>query len=514
MAVGVLPVCHVLCIIKSRVCSLAVRRLYRTAVVANRFITRVDPVLGRYRIKTSCRVDIVRRFCEKSIASQLSNVDEMFSPPTGITGMKTLDRDAFRRVVTVPALKVEKRCLSKLMKSKDFDSVILKRKRCHVKVIRDIGNEGDEKFLLLDPDKVCAPSSLGDDVIQCLRKNNIEEKLFDYDLEITYKDWTADEILRAAVPPDVEVISSFSRLGHIAHMNLKQEQMEYKNIIGQVILDKNPGIKMVVNKVNTIDNEFRFFEMEVMAGEAETMVVSLKENHCTFEFDFSKVYWNPRLSTEHDRIVGELKKGDVVYDVFAGVGPFAIPAAKKGCQVLANDLNPESHKWLEKNVKRNKMQDRVECFNLDGREFIRTKLKKDLLERHKINTEIKDRAFHVIMNLPALAIDFLDAFPGLFNDISDEVRGEMTLPTIHCHCFSKAEDPCKDVRERIEQVLGSELREPHIHNVRDVAPNKEMLCVTFSLPAEVVISERKNVTKVADGNELEPPAKKQCVEKH
>lgn len=46
---------------------------------------------------------------------------------------------------------------------------------------------------------------------------------------------------------------------------------------------------------------------------------------------------------------------DLVADVFAGVGPFALPAAKKGCAVLANDLNPESHKYLTLNIKDNKV---------------------------------------------------------------------------------------------------------------------------------------------------------------
>ena len=40
-------------------------------------------------------------------------------------------------------------------------------------------------------------------------------------------------------------------------------------------------------------------------------------------------------------------------DVFAGVGPFTLPAAKKGCGVLANDLNPSSFEYLQKNINDN-----------------------------------------------------------------------------------------------------------------------------------------------------------------
>lgn len=47
------------------------------------------------------------------------------------------------------------------------------------------------------------------------------------------------------------------------------------------------------------------------------------------------------------------KPEDVVADIFAGVGPFAIPAAKKGCAVFANDLNPISAKYLTENVDEN-----------------------------------------------------------------------------------------------------------------------------------------------------------------
>jgi tRNA (guanine37-N1)-methyltransferase len=43
-------------------------------------------------------------------------------------------------------------------------------------------------------------------------------------------------------------------------------------------------------------------------------------------------------------------------DAFAGVGPFAVPAGKKGCAVLASDLNPKSAEALETNTKLNKVR--------------------------------------------------------------------------------------------------------------------------------------------------------------
>ena len=47
----------------------------------------------------------------------------------------------------------------------------------------------------------------------------------------------------------------------------------------------------------------------------------------------AQVYWNSRLEKEHQRLVDEFRPGQVVADVMAGIGPFAIPAAKKGCTV-------------------------------------------------------------------------------------------------------------------------------------------------------------------------------------
>jgi tRNA (guanine37-N1)-methyltransferase len=46
-----------------------------------------------------------------------------------------------------------------------------------------------------------------------------------------------EEVLKQIVPPELELVTSYEMVGHIAHMNLKEDILLYKHIIGQVILD-------------------------------------------------------------------------------------------------------------------------------------------------------------------------------------------------------------------------------------------------------------------------------------
>ncbi|CAN0457856.1 unnamed protein product, partial [Laminaria digitata] len=49
--------------------------------------------------------------------------------------------------------------------------------------------------------------------------------------------------------PGKDLPTSFEVAGHLAHLNLKDYLLPYQNVIGQVIIDKNPRITTVVNKV-------------------------------------------------------------------------------------------------------------------------------------------------------------------------------------------------------------------------------------------------------------------------
>ncbi|XP_061699014.1 tRNA (guanine(37)-N1)-methyltransferase isoform X2 [Syngnathoides biaculeatus] len=389
----------------------------------------------------------------------------LYRAPPQVRGMTLLDKEAFAQTVTVPALRVPTRFLNKVMKSLKKSTI---QRPGVPRVVQD--NEESPDFRL---------------------------ELQHYELRLTYNNLKSEEVLEAVLPQGQDVTSAFSRVGHIAHMNLRDHQLPYRNLIGRVIMDKNPGVTCVVNKTNVIDSTYRNFKMEVLAGE-ENMVAKVKENGMTYEFDFSRVYWNPRLSTEHQRVVELVKSGDTVFDVFAGVGPFAIPAARLGATVFANDLNPESYRWLQHNSRVNKVEGKVKTFNLDGRAFIRGPLKQELLGLLK-----GKGATHVVMNLPALALEFLDAYRGLLHQ---EAPCDDNLPTVHCYGFSKDDNPERDMMERASLTLGFPLEDRcSVHFVRNVAPNKDMMCVSFTLPKDVLFGQHEEQTESSE----EPTPKRQ-----
>ncbi len=82
-------------------------------------------------------------------------------------------------------------------------------------------------------------------------------------LQLGYDHFSADEVLTRLLPNLQEVPCSFEQAGHLAHLNLRDEALPYKTLIAQVLLDKNPAIKTVVNKIGNIETEFRTFPMEV-----------------------------------------------------------------------------------------------------------------------------------------------------------------------------------------------------------------------------------------------------------
>ncbi|XP_014211772.1 tRNA (guanine(37)-N1)-methyltransferase [Copidosoma floridanum] len=389
-------------------------------------------------------------------------------PPSSVRSQAKVDHEAFKvKVDNVPCLLLSHKIFNEYKNT--IRKILLKFPKFKPVQAHEDKEEG-KCVVYLDPQKM---KDVSDDFKQEIMWDQV---YLEKELHLSYENWPCNDVLCAVLPKDVEVPTSYSIIGHILHMNLRKELLPFKKAIGQIFLDKTPNIKTVVNKLDIIDNTYRNFAMEILAGEENT-VVSVKENGVTYHFDFAKVYWNPRLATEHKVLVNFLKSDDVLYDVFAGVGPFSIPAARKGVRVLANDLNPESHKWLLKNAEVNKVKKLISPFNKDGKDFLRDDVKKDILERREKNLPGSE---HLAMNLPAIAVEFLDVFRDwLTTDEMEKVYSKP--PTVHVYCFLKAaktEDFSALAKELVEKHLGAKLDANAIvdvHHVRNVAPNKEMI---------------------------------------
>ena len=87
----------------------------------------------------------------------------------------------------------------------------------------------DKKLLLLNPQKSLA--SLKEHDRKFAESHGAEETM--YELVLGYEHWTSEQVLRAVLPLEIsEVPSSFETIGHIAHVNLRDSQLDYKKLIG------------------------------------------------------------------------------------------------------------------------------------------------------------------------------------------------------------------------------------------------------------------------------------------
>lgn len=477
--------------------------------VTKKFISQTLP-----RVKLNSRLLSACQMAGNETVSALT-------PPSSVRGLKKVDRSLFTKLVRIPCLRVSEASVNSALKH--LKPFLLKMD--NLKPVQDDSNgsteDGVTKVILLNPQLTNSFETFQPHIRNCLNSCGVSEKDFEWiDKTLTYENWKHDQILDSVLPENDTKSSSYSRIGHIVHLNLRDHLLDYRFLIGEVLLDKLKGVTCVINKSETIDNTYRNFKMEVIAGDDNTKV-KVKENGCLYEFDFSLVFWNPRLCTEHERLVEKLPPECVLYDVFAGVGPFAIPAARKRkCDVLANDLNPHSYTWLKHNVKLNKVDDRVKVFNMDGREFIKEIVKTDLISRWQKYTEDKKDASctppplcHIAMNLPALAVTFLDAFIGLLSEYDNIINDpDFIYPIVHCYMFSKEEDYHEDCIQQVQEAFGHHLDRNNLEVflVRNVAPNKEMLRVTFCLTREILLE--KLILKVRDKPEMKvPAAKRPCV---
>ena len=149
------------------------------------------------------------------------------------------------------------------------------------------------------------------------------------------------------------------------------------------------------------------------------------------------------------------KEGETVIDLFAGIGPFAIPIAKKhqDVKVYAIDANPQAIEYLKKNARLNKVLGRIHFILGDAEQVVNSKL-----------TGIADR---VIMNLPEKAIEFVDAACNALKPVGG---------IIHFYSFTSASDSLEKVKRNfaatVEKTGRGAVEILYARTVRETAPHE------------------------------------------
>ena len=246
------------------------------------------------------------------------------------------------------------------------------------------------------------------------------------------------QVLAEFIPVSVvsDVYNSYDIVGDIAIIRLSEKSFQFKEKIAETIMKIHKNVKTVLAQTSPVHGDFRTRKLEYVAGENKTVTVH-KEYGCLFSVDVKKCYFSPRLHYERMRIARYVGDGEVIVNMFAGVGCFSIVIAKNSNaeKIYSIDINPIAIEFMKENVRLNKVYGRVIPMLGDAKEIILQKLLR--------------KAERVLMPLPEKLYKYL---PYALSALRSK-KG-----WIHCYDFEhtrKYEDPVEKVKRKVIKKLES-----------------------------------------------------------
>jgi tRNA wybutosine-synthesizing protein 2 len=160
--------------------------------------------------------------------------------------------------------------------------------------------------------------------------------------------------------------AGYQRLGRVLLVRLPEVLRPYFPLIGNAWREEL-GVATVLVPRGPVAGEFRVPRVERIAGTATETEVT--EHGVRWRFDAAQIMFAAGNRTERFRVARLVRAGEVVVDLFAGIGYFAIPVAVLGhpARVVAVEKNPLAVHYLRENVGRNSVADRVEVVAGDNR---------------------------------------------------------------------------------------------------------------------------------------------------
>ncbi len=191
-----------------------------------------------------------------------------------------------------------------------------------------------------------------------------------------------------------QIYNSFDIVGDIAIIKMRNGNNSNAKAVASKIMSMHRGVKSVFVQDSPILGAFRVRALRLVAGENKT-ITKYRESGCVFEVDIEKCYFSPRLLHERSRIAGLVKHDETIVNMFAGVGCFSIIIARTldRTKIFSIDVNPVAIKFMEKNIRLNRVFGKVIPMFGDSKEIMKTNL--------------QGRADRVLMPLPEKALEYL-----------------------------------------------------------------------------------------------------------
>jgi len=259
-------------------------------------------------------------------------------------------------------------------------------------------------------------------------------------------------------------------IGDIAVLKFPRHTWKIIKILkARKFLKQNKHIKTVLEKTEGFSGPLRIPTTKHLAG-IKTKTAHYKENNATFSFDIDQTYFSPRLSNERKVIAEEVSKllpknkSKKILIMFAGVGPYPIAIAKKLKQekksaiIYANELNKDAIKFLEENIRTNKVQDYIKIIPCDAkklpdiikrqREFEVNKSAKSSTSPNSGLEEISQRFQDGKLQTPEKFDIVLMPRPNLKETfLTSALKLSKKGTTIFYHGFGKKEDVIKEIKK-------------------------------------------------------------------